>query len=135
MNYVEKAKENHKKGYNCAQAVFCAFSDVLGLEEEQAYAISEGFGSGMGGTLMTCGALTGAYMVLSMKNSDKTLGSKATRMGTYQLVKELTAQFEGKNGSSLCKEIKGMTGGPVLRSCPGCVEDAATMTAAMLGVE
>lgn len=135
MTYVEKAKENHKKGYNCAQAVFCAFADMLGLDEEQAYSISEGFGSGMGGRLMTCGALTGAYMVLGMKNSDGKPGSKTTRMDTYKLIKELTAEFEGKNGSALCKELKGLTGGAVLRSCPGCVEDAAQMTAAILGVE
>lgn len=135
MSYVEKAKENHKKGYNCAQAVFCAFSDLLGLDEKQAYSISEGFGSGMGGRLMTCGALTGAYMVLSMKNSDGTPGSKVTRMDTYKLIKDLTAEFEEKNGSALCKELKGLTGGSVLRSCPGCVEDAAQMTAAILGVE
>lgn len=135
MTYVEKANQNHEKGYNCAQSVFCAFADLLGLDEETAYRISEGFGSGMGGRLETCGALTGAYMVLSMKNSDGKLGSKATRMDTYKLIKQLTSEFEGKNGSALCKELKGVTTGKILRSCPGCVEDAARMTAKMLGAE
>ena len=135
MNYVEKAKENHKKGYNCAQSVVCAFADQLGVDEQTAYKLSEAFGSGMGGRLETCGAVTGAYMVLGMKNSDGELGSRATRMDTYKLVKKVTAEFEKKNNSVLCKELKGITGGQVLRSCPGCVEDAAKIVAEILGVE
>lgn len=135
MTYVEKAMENHKKGYNCAQSVICAFADQLGLDEITAYRMAEGFGSGMGGRMETCGALTGAYMVLGMKNQAKELGSKETRMDTYMLVKKLTQEFEEKNGSALCKELKGIKGGKILRSCPGCVEDAAKMTAVLLGVE
>lgn len=135
MTYVEKANENHKKGYNCAQSIICAFADLFGLDEQTAYKMSEGFGSGMGGRMETCGALTGAYMVLGMKNCSEELGNRTSRMETYQLVKKLTAEFEAMNGSALCKELKGVTGGEVLRSCPGCVEDAAKLTAALLGVE
>ena len=32
---VRKALENHKKGYNCAQAVACAFSEQLGMDEKR----------------------------------------------------------------------------------------------------
>lgn len=132
MNYVEKANELHKKGYNCAQAVFCAFSDVLELDEVTAYKIAEGFGSGMGGQFETCGALTGAYMVISMHNSDGTLGSKKTRPMTYQLFKEASARFRETAKSTLCREIKGRTGGPVLRSCNDCVTDAAKIVVDIL---
>lgn len=135
MNYVERAKINHKNGYNCAQAVFCAFSDLIGLDEPTAYKISEGFGSGMGGQFETCGALTGAYMVLSMKNSDGVPGSNITRGETYALLRKTAAEFREKAGSTLCREIKGMTGGKVLHSCPDCVADAAAITATILGVE
>lgn len=31
--------------------------------------------------------------------------------------------FREKNGSTVCKELKGIESGKVLRSCPGCIED------------
>ena len=34
---VRKALENHKKGYNCAQAVACAFSEQLGMDEKEVF--------------------------------------------------------------------------------------------------
>lgn len=48
MTHKEKARENFLKGYNCAQAVFVAFSDVTDLSEEKAFLISSSFGGGMG---------------------------------------------------------------------------------------
>ena len=46
---AEKAVENHRCGYNCAQSVACAYADLVGETEEQLYRVTEGFGSGMGG--------------------------------------------------------------------------------------
>lgn len=40
-------------------------------------------------------------------------------------MKELTAKFQEMNNSIICREIKGVDTGIVLRSCDGCVEDAA----------
>ena len=34
-------------------------------------------------------------------------------------------RFEEKNGSVFCRELKGKDTGVVLRSCAGCIEDAA----------
>ena len=45
---VEDAAERHQKGYNCSQAVVCTYCDLLGLEEEAAFRMSEGFGAGLG---------------------------------------------------------------------------------------
>ena len=44
MNRAERAAEYHKKGYNCAQAIVCAFCDKAGLDEETAFKVSEGLG-------------------------------------------------------------------------------------------
>ncbi len=35
--------------------------------------------------------------------------------------------FQEKNGSVRCKDLKGVTGGTVLRSCDGCIRDAAEL--------
>ena len=49
---------------NCAQSVLTAFSDELGLDRNTALRLARGFGGGMGRTGKTCGAVTGAYMVI-----------------------------------------------------------------------
>ena len=54
------------QGYNCSQSVAMAFADLMGMEEATAARISSGFGGGMGHTKNTCGAITGALMVLGM---------------------------------------------------------------------
>ena len=59
-----------------------------------------------------------------MKNSDGNLDSPATKASTYQLSRELLEKFQQKNSSTICKELKGIDTGTVLRSCPGCIEDA-----------
>ena len=37
----------------------------------------------------------------------------------------MTNAFLEKNGSIICRDIKGVDTGKVLRSCDGCIEDAA----------
>ena len=44
----QRAQELHGKGYNCAQSVACAYCDLVGLDEQTAYKMAEGFGLGMG---------------------------------------------------------------------------------------
>lgn len=124
-----KAIELHHKGYNCAQAVICAYADLFGIDERTAFSVSEGFGAGMGGMESTCGAISGMLMLNGLKNSSGTLSEKPTKAATYKTSKELVQIFTEKNGSSICKEIKGLTGGPVLRSCDGCIEDACKIVA------
>ena len=63
---VEKALENHGKGYNCCQAVACAYADLVGVDENLIFAAGEGFGAGMGGMQCTCGAVSGACMVAGL---------------------------------------------------------------------
>ena len=123
---VAKALENHKKGYNCAQAVACAYADLFGVDEETAFKMTEGFGFGMG-TMGTCGAVSGMAALAGMKNSDGNLEAPATKKETYKLMKAMTKAFIDKNTSVICREIKGVDTGKVLRSCDGCIEDAATI--------
>ncbi len=121
---VRRALENHKKGYNCAQSVLCAYSDLLGVEEETLFAVSEGFGGGMGGMLGTCGAVTGMFMVAGLNNSCKDLQACSTKPMTNKIVRELAKEFQEQNQSIICRELKGVDTGKVLRSCDGCIEDA-----------
>ena len=76
MTKKEKAIELHDKGFNCAQAVACAFAEEIGVPEEVLFSACEGFGLGMGGMEATCGAVSGAIMLAGLKNS--TLSKAAT---------------------------------------------------------
>ena len=126
---VQKAVELHKKGYNCAQCVACAYSDIVGLDEKTAFRMAEGFGAGMGNFQGTCGALTGAYLLAGLTTDGAGMDGPKTKQETYRKVKELGREFEEMNGTVICRELKGMTGGPVRRSCEGCIEDGARLAA------
>ena len=123
---IQRALENHKKGYNCSQSVACAFCDLVGVDEDLMFRLMEGYGLGMGNMEGTCGALTGAIAVLGMKNStgSQQIGSKKD---TYAKAKGMMEEFAEQNTSVLCKDLKGVGGRPKVRSCDGCIEDAARL--------
>ena len=137
---VQQAIINHHKGYNCAQAVACAFAEDLGRSEKEVFEIMEGFGLGMG-SMTTCGAVSAMAVVAGMKESDGNLEKPASKKTSYKAAKAMIDEFQKKNGSIICSEIKGIVDGKktgkILRSCDGCVEDAATIVEKYLeqGVE
>ena len=62
MERCKIAKEKHELGFNCAQSVLAAFSDLTELPEEQLMSLSGGFGGGTGtlelmdgDDVLTCG--------------------------------------------------------------------------------
>ena len=120
---VAEIKDKHTRGYNCAQIVRCSYAEELGIDEETLFRISEGFGAGMGGMMQTCGAVTAMFMALGLANSSGDLQACDTKPQTMKKVRELAAEFEKKNGSIVCRELKGIDTGKVLRSCDGCIED------------
>ena len=120
---VAEIKDKHTRGYNCAQIVLCSYAEELGIDEERLFRISEGFGAGMGGMMQTCGAVTAMFMALGLANSSGDLQACDTKPQTMKKVRELAAEFEKKNGSIVCRELKGIDTGKVLRSCDGCIED------------
>ena len=134
MTKKELAIALHDKGYNCAQAVVCAFKDELGIDEEVLFKAAEGFGLGMGCMNGTCGAVSGAVMAAGFKNSTANFDGPKSKMDTYKLSREILEAFENKNGSTICRELKGVDSGTILRSCPGCIEDAVDLVSEVLGL-
>lgn len=134
MTKKELAINLHDKKYNCAQSVACAFAEEVGVDMEVLFRACEGFGLGMGGMNGTCGAISGAVMLASFKNSDGNLNAPATKQATYALAREIVAKFEEKNKATRCRDLKGVDTGTVLRSCPGCIEDAVEIVQEVLGL-
>lgn len=128
MDRAKLGDEKHNRGYNCCQAVACVFCEEMGLEEETVFKMAEGFGAGMADMQGTCGALSGAAMVIGSKNSTANLEKPNSKPATMKVTRELMAKFRDKNGSTICKELKGIETGKVLRSCQGCIKDAILLT-------
>lgn len=105
MTRTELAVKKFTDGYNCAQAVFCAFCDKFGLDEETAFKITEGFGLGMGGLKDECGAVTGMFMTMGLQNSDGAFLESTTKLDTYDKMKAAGAFFTEKNGSLMCRDL------------------------------
>ncbi|MDD7363650.1 MAG: C-GCAxxG-C-C family protein [Peptoniphilus sp.] len=122
MNRVETAGKLHGRGYNCAQAVACAFVDALDIDEETLFKMNEGFGGGMGCTEGVCGALSAAVMVAGMKNSDGNLENPGSKGATSKLSREMVGRFKEKTGAIICRELKGIDTGSVLSSCDECIQ-------------
>jgi hypothetical protein len=120
---VKKALEYYQKGYNSAQSVLCAYSDLLEVEEKTLLMISEAFGCETGDAMDTCGAVTGMYMAAGIKNGEG-LPTGIVRSLTDTMVTELSEAFTSKNKALTCRELKGTQSGIPLRSCEGCIEDA-----------
>lgn len=125
---TEYAVKLHKNGCNCAQAVACIFCKEFGIVEQEMFRIAEGFGLGMG-VMEMCGALSGMAMIIGLDNSKGNVeeGSK-TKGDTYKKIKMYVQKFKEKNGSCICRELKGVETGKVLCSCPQCIADAVELT-------
>ena len=108
-----------KKTCNCAQAVIATYADMVGITEQQAMNLGNAFGSGMGNMEGTCGALTGAAIIVGLATGDK--------LRSRKVMTKIMTQFQERNGATQCKLLKGVGTGQVLRSCEGCVADASEL--------
>ena len=85
----------------------------------------------VGAVAVNCGALSGAVALAGLKNSQGN-AQKQTKGSTYKLSKELVRRFREKNQTVICRELKGLETGQVLRSCDGCIRDAARLAEELL---
>lgn len=105
MNHSEKAAELFMEGYNCAQAVVLAFSDMTGLESTYAARMISSFGGGMGGLREVCGAVSGMLTVAGVLYGYESPTDDAAKKAHYARVQELAERFRQESGSIICREI------------------------------
>ena len=129
---IQNCTIRHMSGYNCAQAVACTYCDLVGIDEDTMFALTEGLGLGMGGMQGTCGALSGACILAGAKNSSGDTTNPTTKGQTYQLSKEIVRRFQEKTGATICKDLKGVETGTMLHSCADCITDAAAIVEEVL---
>ena len=107
MNPTENAVSLFKGGLNCSQAILSGFGETMGLDPSVAAKLGTGLGAGMGRMAHTCGAVTGAFLVLGLKHGAATSRDREAKEKTYQLVREFAARFKARNGSIVCRELLG----------------------------
>ena len=107
MKNVDSALQKFKAGHACSQAVFATYAVQMGISEETALKISCSFGGGMGRMGETCGAVTGAFMVIGLKHGRVNPLDSESREKTDKLVRKFSAEFINRNHSFNCRELIG----------------------------
>lgn len=107
MNRSQHAGELFLSGYNCAQSVLLTFADDLKFSKELAQKLAAGFGGGMGKQQETCGAVTGAIMVLGLLKGEDVNNNEELKNAAYGSVKELSRRFTAAFKTTQCRELIG----------------------------
>jgi C_GCAxxG_C_C family probable redox protein len=105
MSKADSAVQCFTDGFNCAQAVLSSNSETYGLDKETAYKVSGAFGSGMGQLGETCGAVTGALMLIGLKYGKYKPSDTEAKDRTYACVKQYTNMFKEQYGSIKCEDL------------------------------
>lgn len=108
MTHKEKAQQLVHQQYHCAQAVFGAFAEDLGLDLKTALKLSACFGSGMRQG-DTCGCVTGAMLVLGMVVGGYDAQDQEREIYGNQKTEEFVRRFREKmDGAIHCRDILGL---------------------------
>lgn len=107
MSESDQAVAYFRQGYSCSQAVLAPFATRLGLDRDLAFKLSTTFGGGMGHIGETCGAVTGALMVIGLAYGRTRADDQETKARAYELVAEFAAAFKQRHGSLHCTELVG----------------------------
>ncbi len=144
MSRANEAAACFNQGFNCAQAVFSTYCEQLGMDKKTGLKTACGFGAGMGRLGDTCGAVTGAYLLIGLKHGKCEMDDNPSKEKTYELVQEFDRRFKEKNGSTICRELvkadfltgdQQLAAAQVKAVCPGLVRDAAEIIEDMLFLE
>jgi C_GCAxxG_C_C family probable redox protein len=107
-NRVEEAVKTHGDGFSCAQALLAVYGPEQGVDRETALKIAGGFGGGMGRMAGTCGAVTGAFMVIGLIHSMTKKGDLPQKELSYEYIRKFAETFRKRNGSLVCRELMGV---------------------------
>lgn len=102
---VNEVMEYYEGGFSCSQAIIAVYCEDLGLDKQTALKISCGFGAGMSRLSQTCGAVSGACLLIGLKYGKFKPGDSAAREKTYKLVQEFNKKFTEIHGDINCKEL------------------------------
>lgn len=103
--YSQRAVDNFKSGYNCAQSVFLAFAEDFGFDKETALKVSSSFGGGMGRLREVCGAVSSMFAIAGLKKGYTSPNDDELKAKHYELIQSLAEKFKSKYGTIICREL------------------------------
>ena len=104
-DHAELARQLFLSGYNCSQAVFCAFCDVTGLDIDTAARMASSFGGGLARMRQVCGTVSAAALVLGILRGYSEPNNARLKREHYHLVQDFARRFREENGSIVCGEL------------------------------
>ena len=104
-DHAECARALFLEGYNCSQAVVCAFEDVTGLDRDTAARLASSFGGGLARLREVCGTVSGAALVLGLARGYSDPKDYAAKKAHYARVQEFARRFRAQTGSIVCREL------------------------------
>ena len=107
VSHVDRATELFKNGWTCSQSIVAAYGEDVGLDCETALCLGRGFSGGISRLGRTCGAISGAVMILSFKGRDAPDEAR-NRAEVYTAVNEFVKRFEARCGGFDCKDLLGV---------------------------
>ncbi len=111
LTNAQKAKENFKNGYNCAQSVFMTYAEKFGFDKNTALKLSSSFGGGMGRMREVCGAVSAMFMIAGLAKGYTENNNDEVKAKHYELIQNLAQKFKDKNGTIICRELLGLEKG------------------------
>ncbi|MCU0411073.1 MAG: C-GCAxxG-C-C family protein [Bacteroidetes bacterium] len=102
---IEQAVEMFNKGFSCSQSIVSTYGPHVGLSGQDALKVSSAFGAGMGRLQETCGALTGAFMVVGCRHGMTEPGDSEAKETTYALVQLIAERFRQEHGAATCRDL------------------------------
>ena len=126
---AEQAVRNFEEGYNCAQSVFLAYYDVLGLDFELARNMSVSFGAGVGRMREVCGTVSAMAMLAGFKHPVEDPSDMDARARNYGMVQKMAALFKEQFGTIICRDTREYY---AKRPCGKYIAEAARIAGRML---
>ena len=99
------AAETFKNGFNCSQSVLSVFAEDVGLTKDCCFRVASPFGSGIARMQETCGAISGALMVIGLRYGKGEHGLEADKANAYKLSQLLIDKFKVRHQSINCLEL------------------------------
>lgn len=115
---ARQAVENFMAGYNCSQAVFCAFAQRLGMPIEQAAQIASALGGGMCRMRETCGAVSGGMLALGALAGYNDPEDPTAKALLYARGQRVMLEFKEKYGSLCCRDLLKLPADQLLSPIP-----------------
>ncbi|MBU2648078.1 C-GCAxxG-C-C family protein [bacterium] len=104
MDRTQNAESKFLEGYTCSQAIVSEYCEPFNLDLKTALNLSAGFAGGMR-LGKTCGAVTGALIILGLNFSGPHSEKPEDRKNIYKAASEFQKKFIEIHGSTECRDL------------------------------